>query len=240
MCRVGEKFINNQGCILEIIEYTNSRNCVVQFNNKSIRSNIEFKNVKNGQVKNLYQPSVFLIGYLGEGNYCVKSHLKIYKRWKSMLERCYSIEYQNKHITYRNCYVVEEWHNFQNFAMWYEKNYAKDFQLDKDILFKGNKTYSPQTCCFVPQEINGLFIRNTTNKGELPLGVSAEGNKFRADYKIKCKTVYLGNFNTVKEAFQSYKTAKEGWIKEVANEWKEKIDIRVYQAMCAYQVEITD
>ena len=51
---------------------------------------------------------------------------------------------------------------------------------------------------------------------------------------------YLGLFNTELEAFYAYKQAKETYIKEVANKWKDQIDPRVYNALMKYEVEITD
>lgn len=54
------------------------------------------------------------------------------------------------------------------------------------------------------------------------------------------KGVYLGNFDTIEKAFQAYKVAKEAYIKEVADKWKDKIEPRVYEAMYNYKVEITD
>ena len=50
----------------------------------------------------------------------------------------------------------------------------------------------------------------------------------------------IGNFNTIEEAFQAYKTTKEEYIKEVADKWKHVIDLKVYEAMYNYKVEITD
>jgi hypothetical protein len=34
--------------------------------------------------------------------------------------------------------------------------------------------------------------------------------------------------------------AKEAYIKEVANKWKDQIDPRAYEALMSYQVEIND
>lgn len=56
--------------------------------------------------------------------------------------------------------------------------------LDKDILVKGNKIYSPETCCFVPQEINNLFTKRKSCRGTLPIGVKyiKENKKFSASF----------------------------------------------------------
>ena len=42
------------------------------------------------------------------------------------------------------------------------------------------------------------------------------------------------------EAFKSYKTFKEKYIKQVADEYKDKIPKKLYDAMYRYEVEITD
>lgn len=157
-----------------------------------------------------------------------------------MLSRCYDKKYQEKQPAYIGCYVDNYLLGFQNFAKWFEENYNEGFHLDKDILVKGNKVYSPQTCCFVPQEINKLFTKSTKLRGNLPIGVSKLGSRFVAQVNINGKRIHLGCFTTPEEAFQAYKTAKEKQIKEVADKWKDLIDLKVYQAMYNYKVEIND
>ena len=156
----------------------------------------------------------------------------------------YDLKIQNKVNTYIGCETVKEWHNFQNFAEWAEQNYNPDtmqkWQLDKDILFKGNKIYSPETCCFVPSRINSLFLKSDKVRGEYPIGVRKSGNRFQSRFFKKEVYIHLGTFNTPEEAFQAYKVAKEQYIKEVADEYKDQIDPRVYEAMYNYKVEITD
>jgi hypothetical protein len=162
-----------------------------------------------------------------------------------MIERCYSEKEKLKFPSYENVSVCEEWHNFSNYTKWYEENYNPEYMqswhLDKDILVKGNKIYSPETCRLVPPAINGLFLKKNLNRGNCPIGVSfnIKDNKYRACI-MKDKRITLGRFKTPEEAFQAYKTAKEQYIKEVADKWKDLIDIKVYEAMYNYKVEITD
>ena len=113
-------------------------------------------------------------------------------------------------------------------------------QLDKDILNKGNKIYSPNSCIFVPTRINQLFAKADALRGDFPIGVSRSGNKFRTRLHILNGEKYLGTFNTPEEAFYAYKTFKEQYIKEVAEEYKDKIPQKLYEAMYKYEVEITD
>ena len=51
---------------------------------------------------------------------------------------------------------------------------------------------------------------------------------------------YLGTLDTELEAFHAYKHAKEAYVKELAEKWKDQIDPRAYNALMKYEVEITD
>ena len=240
--RIGEKHISNQGYEVEIIEYFNTRNCTIKFNDEreTILSSIQYVHIKNKNIRNPYYKYIANVGYVGIGKYTKVTRYKIYIIWRSMLLRCYDNSVKQKQPTYKDVTVCEEWHNFQNFAQWYEDNYKDNFHLDKDILIKGNKHYSPETCCFVPQEINTLFTKTNSKRGDYPIGVTKAKNKFRAEISIRGRGKYLDSFNTPEEAFECYKIAKEKYIKEMANEWKKLISNKVYQAMYNYQVEITD
>ena len=172
--------------------------------------------------------------------------MKYYETWKGMLRRCYSNKFHKKEPTYKNCEVCEEWLLFSNFKKWYKDNYYQidndTMALDKDILNKGNKVYNPNDCVFVNQVINNLFIKNDKIRGNLPIGVQTrkDTKKYIA---ISCNgsgNKSLGSFNTTEEAFNAYKKDKEQYIKQVAEEYKDKIPKKLYDAMYRYEVEITD
>ena len=114
--------------------------------------------------------------------------------------------------------------------------------LDKDILIKGNKIYSPNTCIFVPQSINTLFIKSDKSRGNLPIGVyyKKQNKKYIAQCKINNEKKYLGSFDTSEEAFQAYKQFKEHYIKQIADEYIELIPQELYDAMYNYEVEYED
>lgn len=245
--RLGEKHITNEGYEVEIIEYFNCKNCTVIFENGCEIKNRSYSDLKKGKIKNPYHLSVYGVGCLGEGVYKCTVNKKLtseYKHWKLMLLRCYNKKCQDRKLTYKNCLVDESWHNFQNFAQWYEENYKlymdTNWHLDKDIMVKGNKIYSANTCCLVPGEINSLFVKNNKSRGDYPIGVSKHKGRIRATIKIKNESIHLGNFDTEEEAFQACKIAKEAHIKEKAEEWKDKVEDKVYQAMYNWVVEITD
>lgn len=246
--RLGEKFLTKYNEQFEIIEYINNKNCSIRFDDGTIVRNLQYHQVRKGLVKNYFCKSVYGTGFIGEGTYSASidgKTTKYYEYWSNMIQRCYDKSIQEKHLTYINCFVTEEWHNFQNFAKWYEDNYNPEtmqgWQLDKDILVKGNKIYSPETCAFVPAEINNLFVKMDLKRGEYPIGViKNKEEKFTSCFTKNTINIWLGTFNTPEEAFQAYKTAKEQHVKEMAEKWKDQIDLRVYQAMYKYEVEITD
>ena len=197
----------------------------------------------------MYERSVYGVGYYGEGKYVAKingKHTPYYKTWNDMMIRAYSNKLHKKFKTYKDCKVCEEWHNFQNFAKWYEENYyeieGEKMHLDKDILVKGNKLYSPETCVFVPQRINSLFTKGDKRRNIYPIGVSLykKTNKYVAHLNKNDKRKTLGYFDNTIDAFNCYKQAKENYIKEVADQYKDKIPKKLYDAMYKYEVEITD
>ena len=166
-----------------------------------------------------------------------------YNRWHGMLKRCYySKERTKRRQSYADCVVCSEWLRFSVFKQWYDANYIEGCALDKDILVKGNRVYSPETCCFVPQEINGLVIQNKSRRNSYPIGVFPIKYSNRTKYRASMNDVYIGTYDTPEEAFQAYKSTKEQYVKERATQYFQegKITHRVYQALMEYQVEITD
>ena len=170
-----------------------------------------------------------------------------YKLWASMIRRCYDSKWQKE--SYLDCYVCEEWKYFSNFLVWFNNHkdeYRTHYHLDKDILSKGNKEYSPQTCCFVPPFINTIIIRGQAKRanknGHCPIGVTFDGDKYTSRLGVRGKVVTLGRFDTMEEAFQVYKVAKEKYLKDVAQEYYQKGEIsqRVFNALMFYRVDITD
>jgi hypothetical protein len=166
-----------------------------------------------------------------------------YSVWKHMITRCYSN--RADYSSYKDCSVCEDWLTFSNFKKWFDDNYVDGYHLDKDILIKGNKVYSPDTCCFVPSQINTLITKHDATRGVLPIGVTTTTNrnaKYRATLRKFGGYVSLGCFDTPEEAFAAYKTAKEEHIKEVATKHfnEGKIRENVYKALMQYSVDIND
>jgi len=171
--------------------------------------------------------------------------IKQYKLWSGMLERCFDEKYKQKYPTYQGVTCSKEWLSMTKFIedVSQMKGYGLiGWQLDKDILSKGSKLYSKDTCCFVPLEVNMLLTKRDNARGEYPVGVyfhKASG-KFMARLRVNGRLKFLGRFNTPEEAFQVYKLAKEAQIKVVAQQWQHLLDERVFQALMTYEVSIDD
>lgn len=168
--------------------------------------------------------------------------LKAYRHWNNMLQRCYGQSNFPSKPAYKNCSVCEQWYSFLSFRKWFDLNYVEGYCLDKDLLLKGNKIYSPDTCCFVPPFVNTLLLSCKSSRGKYPIGVTGSGKHFCVKIYKYGKSVYVGFFKTTEEAFAAYKQAKEAYIKEVAQKYYDegKITKRVYNALMKYEVEITD
>lgn len=194
----------------------------------------------------LMQPVMYGVGYHGTLYKNCKD--EAYNKWHNMMNRCYSEAVHERQPEYEGCSVCEEWKNFSNFKHWYDQNVkpwkslGENFEIDKDILFKGNKIYSPETVSFVPKVINSLFTNGKKNRGKYPLGVYYDKTKkkFRACMSFMNTRKKLGMYNTVEDAFARYKEYKESFIKDIAERYREKIPDKVYRAMLEWKIEITD
>jgi hypothetical protein len=200
-----------------------------------------------GNIKDPFHTTVYGIGCIGntmssyrdENN---KTKVKIsYSTWHDMLRRCYV---DKKSITYFNITTVcSEWFCFETYEKWFDSNEIKGYQVDKDLTVLGNKLYSPDTCCFIPNRIN-VLISKKDNKNHvynhLTTGVSF--HKRDQVYTSQCydedRLVHLGYHDTEKEAFYAYKAYKEPLIKRVAKEYYDlgKINEVIYSNLMNYEV----
>lgn len=140
---------------VKIVKYNSAMDVVVSFIDTGYTCRARADHIRGGRVKDKIRPSMYGVGFIGDGPYHSRIGGKLnksYSTWKLMMERCYKEPRSLKNKSYKDCRVCDEWHNYQNFAEWYEENYPNDgadYQLDKDIKVKGNRIYSPEHCIFV-------------------------------------------------------------------------------------------
>ena len=214
---------------MKIIEYRNYDDITIMFSDGSKRTT-SYKQFKLGTVKNLYFPNVCGVGYIGEG-YTNKGNEKVYKSWQHMISRCYN-NGDNKYKFYGGIgvKVCEEWHNFSNYAKWFYDNcYEIDepLSVDKDIVNKNSKIYSPDTCIIIPSKINQIFIKVNIN-GQEKIGVDKRSS---GKYRAKLSNVHIGTYNTKEEAIAAHKKMyKEMW-NELISKYKNKIPDKIFSIL---------
>ena len=172
--------------------------------------------------------------------------VKEYDLWHDMLKRCFSEKYQTHKPTYKGCNVSDNFLNYSYFYDWCQGQIGfgkvdengRCWQLDKDLLFIGNKTYSETACVFVPQEINKFFTDSGNARGEYPIGVYFDkaSGKFKGQCNVNGKLQHLGLFSTPEEAFTVYKPFKENLCKQLALKWQTEIDERLFNTMMNWTV----
>lgn len=146
-----------------------------------------------------------------------------YQAWSHMFDRVYSDKFHKKNPTYKNCSISQEWNSFLEFKSWMINQDWKGKQLDKDILYFGNKKYGPETCIFVSGKINSLLGNNSSSMGCFPTGVywHKRDERFISQCNVNGKSVQIGSFKTVEDAESSYCLFKSNIIKSISEEVKE-------------------
>ncbi len=246
----------NQGYYIRILHYMSYSEVVYQFCHDGLIKTSDMKSIINGEIGHPNHRNIFGGYGVGNGVYNSKDNPRTYGVWKAMIGRCSSAAQEtNKRYrdNYSDCFVCEEWLNFQNFAPWYEYycekiNFSLNdelrFEVDKDILVRGNKVYSPSTCCVVPHNINTCmnYKGQKRNASDLPRGVRFRNGRYNARFKSGGQGYNLGTVDTVEDAFALYKAAKENEIKSMAKYYLSINAILpdVYNALMNWEVRIDD
>lgn len=240
--KVGDILTNNQGSNYTIVEYRNSRHVAIEFND-SYKHQVVVRAhaLKTKNIRNPFYPTVQGIGYIGVGDFTsAKGSIgrEAYVKWQSMLERCYSGK--DKHLAYGDCSVHPEWHNFQNFARWCvnQKYYGAGYDIDKDILVTGNRVYSKDTCCLVPEEINAMVVglRFIDAKNDIGVDYSEDTGKYVAKASVGKYQKYIGSYKTSEEARRAYIELKKRYFKNMVIVYKDKIEVNVARALWDWDV----
>ena len=170
---------------------------------------------------------------------------KEYSLWNAMLRRCYSKKSQEKSPTYSSCTVSENFKSYSYFYDWCQNQIGFGFdgyQLDKDLINKGNKVYSEDVCVFVPSHLNAILLNVKSRRGDFPIGITF--CKRKKLYQARVQTlegrVYCGRRKNINDAFLLYKEEKEKYIRTIAEKYRMDVDSRVYNSLMQYTVSIDD
>lgn len=221
----GKVFPSNSGDFV-VTHYKNKRHVEVRFLTTDFETTTIKASVDNGTVMDKLKPSIFGVGIIGYIN--VAENKKAYSLWTGMLNRCYNSTY-SKSASYKSCQVSSEFLRFDKFANWCKSQIGfgvKGWEMDKDILVKGNTIYSATTCCFVPKMINASVSKQNSS------GVYQRKNgSWVSKVTIQNTKKTLSGFKTQDEAREAYVTAKITNIRELAETWKDQLHPDVYTAL---------
>ena len=241
---LGKTFSSNNFGDFIVVDYVNNKDITVEFIGTGYQTKTTTKEINQGKIADRLKPSVFGVGIIGNKYPTTdnRKSTKHYILWKSMLERCYGNNNHKPSVSYKSCSVTDDFKSYTYFYEWCNEQvgFKDGFNLDKDLLCKGNKVYSESACVFLPKEINLALSTKKSQRGESLIGVRKTKTGYQSRCNIHSKNYSLGVYATEIEAFNAYKQAKESYLKELATKWKDKIDTRAYNALMEYQVEITD
>jgi hypothetical protein len=207
---------------------------------------LQYQHIKHGDFKDWMQPSLCGVGYAG--SYMVRGSAvskRIYRRWAALIQRCYDPVTTKAFATYEGVSVCEDWHNYTKFKEWLmsKKNFdSAGWHIDKDLLCGGKgKLYSPDACILLPAEVN-TSLQTVSHKDATcrSLGVFFEqkSQRYVAVVRADSKCNVLGKFRTEIEAARVYKAEKEKAIRDLAEKWKDKIEVKTYEALLKWEVPV--
>lgn len=162
-----------------------------------------------------------------------------YRRWQSMLRRCFDNKFLINNPNYAGCSVSSKWLTFSNFRNWCVSQcelYQLDIsncEVDKDFLEIGNKEYSPEKCLLLEKSLNCLFADSAASRGEFPIGVSYDKNKDKFISRISKYGVchWLGVFDTPEAAHNEWKQERISYLKELATNLVKLYDGKVSESI---------
>jgi hypothetical protein len=161
-----------------------------------------------------------------------------YSKWAGMLDRCYSEGRKSKRPNYEGCTVSEEWLKFSNFKRWMESRDWKGKHLDKDLLFSGNRVYSPEFCLLVSVTVNTFLTDRAAKRGDFKIGVSYDSS--RGNFRAQCRGPFtgkgenLGRFRTEDQAHLAWKVRKNELANTLAD--MQTDDVVANALRCKYRI----
>lgn len=255
--KVNDVFESNFGGTFTVIKVINQELITVAFNDDFKYETVTTSwAIKRGGVKNPFAKRLFNLGYFGVGRFKACHGSKSsgakstpeYAAWVNMLSRCYyekGINVIKGYSTYTDVTVDKSWFNFQVFAEWYTKESNRihridstlKLNLDKDIISPELRVYSENTCCLIPSDLNtAIIVKQNVKNNKMPSNfVKRSNGKYHVTFTAMNDSVKLADFNTELECVTAFITAKEQYIKFLANKYISILSENVYHTLINYK-----
>lgn len=162
------------------------------------------------------------VATIGAGTFNSVNAPIAHRKWSSMCLRVYSPTTDQMKVDYLGCEICDEWHSFQNFAEWFfDQPFAgmSRYELDKDLIKPGNKTYCPEFCSIIPKELNAAISADKRkNLHGVGVGYVPATDKYFSSIRYRGKVTHLGTFSTKEEASAAYRKVRPFNMDRLADE----------------------
>lgn len=247
---VGEEFTTNQGYTVSVLPYETTKEIQVIFKETQNIVTTTLAGLRNGHVRNPFHRGIFGIGFNTGDHYHTKPFrgsvkpTKEYRCWVDMLRRCYDPKFNGFRVYGGAGVTVDsQWHNFQEFAEWcqWQRGFHNTgWSLDKDWLSRDSKIYSPETCCFVPKQINNLVT--TVCKDQVAIGVHKTKGQY-SYFKLHIgghgiQEKFVKTVASLEEGKILYGKLKKDIVYKIAIKYKEEIEPRLFEAMLLWEAKL--
>lgn len=232
----GVIFSNDKFGDVIVLEYFGCMNVKAQFLESGHIFNTQIGELKRVRFRDPCKKILFGVACIGIGVFETRKNNKtvpIHRIWRDMIRRGYDPKYKAKRKSYEHVIVCKDWLNYQNFAAWASLKYVENWDLDKDLLSSAFKIYSPETCCFLPPEINQSIPRIL--KSKLPTGVDTRNNKtFSIRITIDGIRINKFGYKRIEDASIAYLNLLKEKLSGLAEKYKSNLDVRAYEKLKSF------
>lgn len=138
---------------------------------------------------------------------------ELYTVWNAMQKRCIDNGYP----------ISEVFSKYETWIEWARRQkgfkeldfFNTLFNLDSDLFSNGVKTYSEETCVFIPQHLNQIY--KTSYKDNEMLGVDFRKGNYRARINLLNNQVIIGTYKTKEDAVKAYRNKRAEYVQLLLN-----------------------
>ena len=151
---VGKVFNTTKSGDVVVLEVLSKGRCTVKFISSGNLKETLIGSMIRGVVRDLEAHNIYKVGIMDIKGYIKRGqpNPRDYSVWNGMLQRCYNENTREQFKAYSEVYVSEDFKVFSKFKEWHDKQIGSDnegWQLDKDLLSKGDKDIQCRNLCSV-------------------------------------------------------------------------------------------